>query len=397
MLAGQRQNAAWSLKWRDAEFEFSNTSRQTDWNTFMENIEPLGSSKPYVIGQQMADALSHEQARLKHGDTPQSPLPRDRYKPQPGRWELLNPVPSDLDTQMHKSCEEFRALSELGRAQFSSAISLDEFYTLIEFARRTAVFALRERNTQILRGGLIAVAMIEAKRTDFRDILVVLALLHHTASKIGPDPDVLFRNTAKIAERQVAELMIGFADRDKQNKNLRDSWGYLEVKTEFGLGFVRWGFRPYAPQTDLLAIAMRMASVVDADSYQTDSIELATDFPKVWLETPESNLLHQELTKIRAGATVSAHLRANAHDNARSQQFTIFIVEMDSEESANALLKLSQTKKPKTYCMLGFVNDQVFSLVVARSYVQGAASFEQGESLNRFKESIQGAIAQKRD
>jgi phage shock protein A len=117
-------------------------------------------------------------------------------------------------------------------------------------------------------------------------------------------------------KQEVADLMVGFAGRDARSKSLRDSWGYLEVETAFGRGFARSGFRPFAPKTDLLATAMGIASIIDADSYQTDSIELATDLPEVWLKTPDTGLLQQTLAKVRAGAAVSAHLKADKNAGA---------------------------------------------------------------------------------
>jgi hypothetical protein len=352
------------------------------------------SNEPFVLGQQIADARSHEQARLQKGNTPPSPLPQGDYEPRLGEWELLNPAPSDLDAQIRKICMAFAALPEAERAKFTSAISMDEFYKLITFARRAAVFALRDKDVEFLQDGLTALAMIEAKRTDFRDILWVLALLYHTASRICVDADSLLRNTATIAEPETRDFLTGFTGRDERYKSLKDSWGYLEVETAFGRGFARWGFKPYAPKTDLLTTAMKIASIIDADSYRTDSIELATELPDVWLKTPEPSSLKQTLAKVCAGATITARLPADKHTEASSQQFAVFLVEMDSPDSANVLLKLSQSKKPKDYSMLGIAADHIFCLVVARSFVQGVAAFEKGESLNRFQKQIQQAISQ---
>lgn len=271
---------------------------------------------------------------------------------------------------------------------------MDEFYKLIEFARRVAVFALRDKDAELLRDGLTALAMIEAKRTDFRDILWALALLHHTGSRIGVDADSLIRDIARIAEPETRDLLTGFAGRNERNKSLKDAWGYLEIETAFGRGFARWGFRHYAPKADLLSTAMKIASIIDSDSYRTDSIELATELPDVWLKTSEPSPLKQTLTKVCAGATIIARLPADKYAQASSQQFTVFLAEMDSPDSANILLKHSQSKKPKDYSMLGIAAGQIFCLVIARSFVQGVAAFEKNDSLNRFQKQIQQAISQ---
>ena len=42
---------------------------------------------------------------------------------------------------------------------------MDEFYKLLKFAQRLAVFALRNKDAELVQDGLTALAMIEAKRT----------------------------------------------------------------------------------------------------------------------------------------------------------------------------------------------------------------------------------------
>jgi hypothetical protein len=350
-------------------------------------------SEPFVLGQQIGNAREHEKTRLQEGNIRPSPLHGGEYEPRIGEWELLNPRPSDLDSQIRNDCRTFAALPEAQRAEFTSAISLNEFYKLITFANRVAVFALRERDADLLQDGLTALAMIEARRTDFRDILSALALLHHTATRIGVDAASVFQKTANLAEPGTRGYLAGFALRDERYKNVRDSWGYLEVDTVFGKGFVRWGFKPYAPEVDLLATSMKVAAIIDADRYRTDFIELANCLPGVWLKTPETSSLDETLSRILGGATVTARLRPDQHAGAMSQQFTIFLIETDSTDSASALLNISQSKRPKDYAMLGVAANRVFCLVIARSFVQGVDAFENGESLNRFLKPIQKAIS----
>jgi hypothetical protein len=352
------------------------------------------SDEPYVLGRQYAGAVKQEEVRLKVGSSSPSPLPRGTYVAQAGELDLLNPAPSDLDVQIRKSCKLFPELSQIDRTKYIAAVSMGEFYKLITFARRSAVFALRSRDAELLQDALSALAMIEAKRTDFRDVVWVLALLHHTAKQIGLDADSLIRSAAQLAEPETAKLFNDFASSSACHKSLKDSWGYLEVNTEFGLGFVRWGLRSYAATADLLSAAIKIASIIDADSYRTDSIELATELPEVWLKTSDPNPLKQALSKVLGCATITARLLADKHSAAHVQQFTVFLVETNSPETAGVLLRLSQTKRPKDHSVLGVAAGPIFCLVVARSFVQGVAAFESGDSLNRFQKPIQQAINQ---
>lgn len=350
------------------------------------------SESPYVIGQEMADAREHERKHQALRKTTPSPLPDGHYELQHGEWGLLNPAPSDLDSRIRESCSAFAKLSKQQRADFTAAVSLNEFYTLITFAKRSSVFALRKQDKELLKDALIALAMIEAKRTDYRDILLVLSLLYHTSSRIGVNPDQAFRIAAQFAEPEVQYLMVEFTKLEQQEKSLRDSWGYHEVKTEFGLGFARWGFMRFEPDLDLLDVALKIAAIIDADSYKTESIELASELPEVWLTTKNPKPLRAALNKIKGGVTISATLCAEKSPDSSSQQFTVFIVELATQESAQQLLEISKFKKPESFCMLAAAVDRLFCLVVARSFVGGVASFEKGDSLKRFKDKIEIAL-----
>lgn len=355
-------------------------------------IRKRRNDETIVLGQQFASALVKEQERLKINPNVVSPMPKKKYNSQKGQWELLNPRPSELDTILRELCSTYTRKSNQEQSEFRSAITLDEFYTLIEFARRSAVFALRSKDPDILNTGLTSIAMIEAERTDFRDILSALALLHHSATRIGLNPSKVFANAAKIAEPGTSELITGFAQRDPESLSLRDSWGYYEVDTNYGVGFTQWGFETYSPMLDLLEIAMKIASAIEKDSYIVDSIELATDLPPFWLETPESNNLPQMLSKITGGVTVNCGLEDDKHPDAGNQLFKLFIAELDSPESAQFLLKLSFEKKPKDYCMLGFSESRLFALLIARSVMVGVDSFETNDSIKRFIKPIDKII-----
>jgi len=342
------------------------------------------NNEPIVLGKPFTNALVKDQERQKMNPNVASPMPEKKYNRQKGQWDLLNPKPSELDTILRELCANFTGKTKQEQSEFRSAITLDEFYTLIEFARRSAVFALRSKDHDILNDGLTSIAMIDAERIDFRDLLSALALLHHSATRIGVNPPAMFTNAAKFATPGTSKLITGFTQRDPNSLSLRDSWGYCEADTDYGVGFARWGFETYNPSLDLLEVAIMIASTIEKDAYFADSIELATDLPSVWLETPKSKNLPQTLKKITGGVTVSFGLEDEKHPDAGNQQFTLFMVELDEPESAQVLLKMSLEKEPKDYCMLGFSRGKLFALLIARSVMVGVDSFETNDSIKRF-------------
>jgi hypothetical protein len=264
-----------------------------------------------------------------------------------------------------------------------TAISLEEFYTLLTFSSRAAVFALRERNVDWIKNGLRAVAMIEAERTDARDILLSIPLLYHSAKRIGANADQLFREAAELSEPNVKELLVGFINRSDEEKDIRSSWGYDEVETASGVGFIGWGFEEYNPTYDLKKIVIELGEVIAKDKYQP-SLDVASSLPPVWLQSKENLTLESVLKRVRGGASISGDLRPNEHPSHSSQALMVFLVEMEDSRSAQELLEMSKRKRPDDYSMVGVAEGKLFCLVVGRSIQQGVASFETAQSLQRF-------------
>lgn len=119
-----------------------------------------------VIGQEMANGRAAEQQRLANPPAVPSPMPAATYGADEGHLGFLNPTPLALDSQLAELCRRTAALEPSARARIRESISMDEFYTLLAFSRRMALFALRERSVGRLRDGLNAIALIELARID---------------------------------------------------------------------------------------------------------------------------------------------------------------------------------------------------------------------------------------
>ena len=115
---------------------------------------------------------------------------------------------------------------------------MDDFYTLISFSQRSAVFAMRDRGTEHIVDGLTAMAMIEQDRIDCRDALGTLSLLHHAARAIRLNTVELFGKAAALAEKKMSELILGFL---KRSEDGRDRLGDRIVPTNIPSGPNRSG------------------------------------------------------------------------------------------------------------------------------------------------------------
>jgi hypothetical protein len=152
----------------------------------------------------------------------------------------IDPRPAPLDDELRRLCATFRARP----AGIRNALTTDDFYTLLAFARRAAVFAIRERDAAWIEDGLTAVAMIDDERIERDALAPELGLLHHAAERIGAGDR--FAEAAARATRSAARLFRApvYA-------------GWEEIAT----GFVRRDANDYHPRQDLLRIALAIRAV----------------------------------------------------------------------------------------------------------------------------------------
>lgn len=342
----------------------------------------------YVIGEEYAKAVAVEQQRKQNQTGQKSPMPAGQYDTWRGEESLINPTKNSLDSELVGLCQRFAKSDTQTRAAMRTSISMDEFYTLINFANRAAVFAMREKSVEWINNGLTAIAMIEAKRIDSRDIFMPLSLLYHSAKRIGANPDQLLRDTSKLSESDVATLLTGYIERTAEDKDLRTAWGYDEVETKGGTGFIGWENETYEPTIDLKKVIIEMAELVAKDKYQPSSVDVAAELPAVWLGPKENPSVTPILKKVRAGASIHANLRPNEHPSYKSQVLMIFLVEMPDEAAAKELQDISVKRRPTSYSIVGVTTGKLFCLVVGESFQQGVPSFETPESLPRFAPGI---------
>jgi hypothetical protein len=252
-----------------------------------------------------------------------------------------------------------------------------------------AVFGLRSGDPELIKVGLTAVAAIDAKRVDYRDLLLALSLIHHSAERHGLNVRSLFEETASLATANTAELITRFWRRPPERKSLRRSWGYDEVVTPEGRGFIRWSFKPYQPSYDLTLLALRVAKAITSDRYKadSDSISIATEIPSAWFTAEHAvnkEIPDSPLRTIKGAATVNAKLRPEYHARHDAQQFTVFLAECSSDSNSAALRSLVRPNS-QDCTTLSIVEGPLFALLVARSFMGGVESYETSDTLEPFR------------
>lgn len=348
------------------------------------------NNKSYtIIGQQTADALEKERQREAENPGP-SPLPKYSYNHRE-LW-LLEPQDTQLDIDLRVLCNQLPQLTSAQQNDLRHRISHKEFYTLITFAERSAVLAIRHQDSDILRAGLRAIALIEADRIDYRDIGTPMGPLYYAAMKIGLDPKAEIANAADLSEPKVRDTFLALLKRLRNKEfNLYSESLLEEVDTPSGLGFVRRYFEKYQPKINLLNIALDIVKLIETDKYHSECPEMGWKIPEVWFGNTVS-VIKKDLDTVSGTIKIKVNLGDQYGEKAWGQMFVVWLSETKNTQTANHLLEIARSIQPKSYCLLTMAEGKLFCLIVARSWVMNLESFEKGDSLHRFETGIHEAL-----
>ncbi len=147
--------------------------------------------KGIVLGQQLADAAEVERQRKAKGKLGKSPIPEGKYSSHKGQLDLLRIVKDPYDGKLAEFARFFVKSGGHDRSEMRRNIDMDQFYLLLHFSDRAAVFALRDNDQKWVEDGLAAIAMIDVHRIDWRDLYMSLSLLNHAAHRVAKNPSAL--------------------------------------------------------------------------------------------------------------------------------------------------------------------------------------------------------------
>ncbi len=318
-------------------------------------------------------------------------MPTGSYDPWLGQSNLYDPVALPLDAKISRSLQAYRDGSGPMRQELRRSIDQTTGYTLLTFARRSAVFAMRQASAEILADGLAACAVLDDERVDERDILVALAMLVHAAPRTGRHADEAMRQAAELASPSIARLIEGSVGRSAVEQDLRDAWGLVEVTAPDGIGLLQWGFRPWMPTLDVTGAAVKIVAAISAGDYQADDPTLAVELPEIWLSEARDPALGAILGSARGSALVHGRLRPATSEHHESQQLSIWVVEAPDASSAAQLHAMAAHARPET-ATLGVSVAALFALAIGRSFVMGVPSFETTTRLARFEPGLRDAL-----
>jgi hypothetical protein len=346
------------------------------------------ATRTAVIGTQMASAIEVERRHQTASHRP-SPIAGLSYDFAARELDLFRFVESSTDQQLCAVVETAWASNDEAVALARDALTQDDMYTLLTFARRCAVAALRDRSTSQVVSGLRGMVLIDPQRIDWRDAAVAGALLAYAGDRLGEKARRLTAEVAGRAEPSMAEILIRHAKAPSKGLTLG---GYREVKTSQGVGLASDYGKRYEPSVDLLGHAERIVGLIERDRYRVNDVTTGTDMPAVWLPAGDATTL-QAREALRACLTVSARLESDGR-GMPDHMFSVFLAEARNSHEAEDIANSAVPKPGSETALMGVASGKVCAVLVARSVVVGVAPLEGMQSLTRFREPLLQAITE---
>lgn len=345
-----------------------------------------------VIGAEFARAAEADRVwRSQRPPGHESPIGSE-YDVWTGEMDLLRFSESEPDSSIDRIVSTYRASTPDRRSELRDRLSMGDCYSLLTYARRSTVRAIRSQEPSIAVDGLVAVAMVDPQRVDRRDILQSVGLVYFALRRFDDeDAPRVFREVATLSDSEVTSYIAAFPDRFGRDYTISD-WGYLAVDTPEGLGLVEASIEAYDPSVDLLAAGLGIEAALDRDVYHA-SLTLRTALPGVWIgasaDTPERG---PEVDTIRACLTVNGRLRPDVGPPSGTQQMTVFVCEARHRDDAERLAELTtRMTAGADHVGFAFAEGPLIAVVVARSWVEGTNSYETEASIDRFREPFMAA------
>lgn len=149
----------------------------------------------------------------------------------------LRPIPCELDRTIEGIVDTYAQSVPEERQAIAALFDSRHAFTLMAYAERMAILAVRQHSLDAVRRGITALA-IEGFKLDPRENILRLALLHHSASKLNEDAKLVFDSVADLAEANAAQEIRQFALRPASDQRI-ETMGYGEDQSLDGFTYSR--------------------------------------------------------------------------------------------------------------------------------------------------------------
>lgn len=347
-------------------------------------------STPVVLGLELATAAAADAAVHRQNPGLTSPLGAG-YDVDGGETDLVRFRDSAADGQIAALVERVHKSPAAEQTQARTALTISDFYTLLSYAGRSAVRAIRDTDAAAAMSGLAAIALVDDDRVDWRDAVRATALGFYALDRVSGDRAEGIRLMRTLPHPELADQL----DQIEQSESAPElnDWGYAEVTTKYGLGMAERGLDRFNPTMDVAGLAVAVADLLERDIYRASSITLGAKMPAIWFPEIERQGVEKIMKKAPATASIEAVVRPGESADGESQQLTVFLAQTKDADSAAFLADWSNNNPDGPHAFVCASSDRLFALIIARSFVQGVPDLETTEALQRFGEPLALALA----
>lgn len=296
-------------------------------------------------------------------------MPEKSYEGEPGGLDLLRLAPVSLDDEIRAFLKAFAASSQAERRSSSGKIAAAGLHTLIQFAKRNALFAVRERDEARCFESLTALAAIDVDRIDGRDVVGAQVVVDAMAERVGLDRARLDDHFRSLASEMASAELTEFRQALPNGASISE-WGFEIVDVSDGAALAASDVCAYAPSVDLLALAMRADDAIERSRYPVRKITVATALPKVWLGSRDARVTE---SLDRSKGTARLALAAN-HQRFGGQLCHLYFIEMGSTEDATWLAEAAAMERPGEKATIAFSAGPILLVAITASTRAGKPS-----------------------
>jgi len=298
------------------------------------------------------------------------------------RW-----VEASADAAVSAFVADYLRQDAAGRRTLRAALGPDELETLVTFARRRALAAIRTGDPAEALAAFDAVSAVDLTRIDWRDVWVAAALTTYAVRWTGREPAEAVRGAAGRADPEVAALL---TDVTADPVDLADECGYRVWETPVGRVLVDDDGEAYAPTADLVGQASQTAALLERDRYRVDRVTVATTLPDRWLH--DAARVRPALRRLTGCAQVDAVPAAPAVPGG-SHFLLVFLAEAADGIDAATIAEAAASNSRRDTAELGVAVGRHCAVIVAGSPVVGLPAIEDPASLARFAPQLTTVLA----
>lgn len=338
------------------------------------------STGTVVLGTQMAQARAAQQRHEEERGIQPSPLADFSYSsPEIRLWRWRD---SPVDHGIEMEIARFAELGEAERNAVRVSLTMNDFYTLLSFAKRSALAALRTGDSSKIEPAFTAMAMIALERIDWRDLPMTSSLVCYAGQRLTAPVPKLVSRAAELAEPQTAEALLH--DRTRQI-DLAPECGYREVSTPEGAAIFHTSYKHFSPKADLVGIAFGCATALEDNGYNIDRVELATDLPLTWLDSKDGSAIAKMVRKFSGCVSIDGAPRSDPEPMSSGQSLLVFLAEAASEKDAREVATAAQNSTYPRRTQIGLASGQLCAVIIQRSWMADTPPLEDVRSLERLR------------